>query len=266
MFATSLIIFLQCFRMSFVAILIMNIFEENKNSTTYIITGMMMGIIGSSFIAFITKSLFISFGGIGDEILNSTLLFCMIISIIMALLVSSNNQNIQNKEVDNKHNFIQNNILLFLIFFITLYAIFIIIVKIYAISSTLLVSDNIYVQGLIIGIILNFIVSYFMHILFKNYLKTIKIYKILLMLICSGFAAQIVGMLSGASIITLLSQNLWDSSQIFSDKMFFGHMLYIIAGYISKPTILQFIIYISTFIIIQIMIITKSSFRLHNNK
>lgn len=69
----------------------------------------------------------------------------------------------------------------------------------------------------------------------------------LITFLAAGLAAQCVGFLQQAWIVTALAEPLWNSSAILSDKSVFGRVLHTLIGYTDQPTGMQLIAYLATF-------------------
>jgi high-affinity iron transporter len=65
-------------------------------------------------------------------------------------------------------------------------------------------------------------------------------------LLAAGLAAQCVGFLQQAWIVTALSQTAWDTSAILPDSSLFGRVLHTLIGYSDQPTVLQVVVYVAT--------------------
>lgn len=65
-------------------------------------------------------------------------------------------------------------------------------------------------------------------------------------LLVAGLAAQSIGFLQQAWIVTALSETLWDTSAILPDSSVFGRVLHTLIGYTDQPTQLQVIVYVAT--------------------
>ena len=68
----------------------------------------------------------------------------------------------------------------------------------------------------------------------------------LIALLAAGLAAQAVGFLEQADIVTALSTQLWDSSYILSDTSILGKVLHTLIGYNDHPSAMQGLIYLAT--------------------
>jgi len=68
----------------------------------------------------------------------------------------------------------------------------------------------------------------------------------LITLIAAGLAAQAVFYLNAAGVLTLWSNQLWDTSGILSQTSIFGLLLHTLVGYIDRPTAMQLVAYAAT--------------------
>jgi high-affinity iron transporter len=69
---------------------------------------------------------------------------------------------------------------------------------------------------------------------------------VLIALLAAGLAAQAVGFLEQADIVTALSSQLWDSSHILSDTSLLGKVLHTLIGYNDHPSAMQGVTYLAT--------------------
>jgi high-affinity iron transporter len=72
----------------------------------------------------------------------------------------------------------------------------------------------------------------------------------LITLLAAGLAAQCVGFLQQAGVITALSDTLWDSSSLLSDKSIPGRVLHTLVGYADQPSGLQVVAWLVTLVAI----------------
>ena len=72
----------------------------------------------------------------------------------------------------------------------------------------------------------------------------------LITLLAAGLAAQCVGFLQQAGAITALSDTLWDSSWLLSDKSIPGRVLHTLVGYADQPSGMQLVAWFVTLVAI----------------
>jgi high-affinity iron transporter len=68
----------------------------------------------------------------------------------------------------------------------------------------------------------------------------------LITLLAAGLAAQAAGFLQQAGMITALSDTMWDTSWLLSDKSIPGRVLHTLIGYADQPSQLQVVVYVLT--------------------
>lgn len=72
----------------------------------------------------------------------------------------------------------------------------------------------------------------------------------LITLLAAGLAAQCVGFLQQAWIVTALSQTVWDTSAILPDSSVLGRVLHTLVGYTDQPSAMQVVVYVATLAVI----------------
>jgi high-affinity iron transporter len=76
--------------------------------------------------------------------------------------------------------------------------------------------------------------------------KLFSVTTTLITLLAAGLAAQAAGFLQQAGIINALSDTMWDTSWILSDKSIPGRVLHTLIGYADQPSQLQVLVYVVT--------------------
>ncbi|MBV9569271.1 MAG: FTR1 family protein [Hyphomicrobiales bacterium] len=69
---------------------------------------------------------------------------------------------------------------------------------------------------------------------------------VLIALLAAGLASQAVGFLEQADVVTMLPDQLWDSSNILSDTSILGRVLHTLIGYSDHPSAMEALIYVAT--------------------
>ncbi len=69
---------------------------------------------------------------------------------------------------------------------------------------------------------------------------------ILIALLAAGMAAQAVQYLDAAGVVTVLGENVWDTSDWLSQDSIAGRILHTLIGYSERPSVLQVIAYVAT--------------------
>jgi high-affinity iron transporter len=68
---------------------------------------------------------------------------------------------------------------------------------------------------------------------------------LLIALLAAGMAAQAIGFLEQADMVTALGTVLWDSSGVLSDSSLLGKVLHTLIGYNDRPTEMQVAVYVA---------------------
>ncbi len=271
MFKIALVVFRECLEIALLLGIILAVTKHIEKSRIYIIAGSMLGIVLAALFAFFASTIAISFSGMGDELFNAAIILLTVILITWTIVWMQGygtrikqNFNDLSKKI---HKGDSSRIMLVLIVAATILREGMeIIILVYSISSVEVIDGNSYLLGLIIGMISGFllgIIIYFGLIKLTKQQYIFRVSSILLMLIASGFAAEAAGILTSSGIVMVLSDQLWDSSWLISDRSIYGKCLNIIIGYIARPNGLQVLFYISTIILINLLIQIKTW---HSNK
>jgi len=69
---------------------------------------------------------------------------------------------------------------------------------------------------------------------------------LLVTLLAGGLAAQCVGFLQQAGLVTAMSQTVWDTSSILPDNSLLGRVLHTLIGYSDQPSAMQLVVYLAT--------------------
>jgi high-affinity iron transporter len=68
---------------------------------------------------------------------------------------------------------------------------------------------------------------------------------VMIAFLAAGMAAQAVGFLEQANVVTALGNIVWDSSWILTEKSLAGRALHTLIGYSDQPTVLQLVVYLA---------------------
>jgi FTR1 family protein len=78
----------------------------------------------------------------------------------------------------------------------------------------------------------------------------------MLILLAAGMVSQAIGFLSAAGYVPELVSPLWDTSKIMAEHSFVGTIFHTLIGYTDRPSAMQMICYISTIIVIALILKT----------
>ncbi|UCM92570.1 MULTISPECIES: FTR1 family iron permease [unclassified Candidatus Tisiphia] len=265
MFKIALVVFRECLEIALLLGVILAVTKQLEKSRIYIIAGVMLGTVSAALFAFFTRSITVAFSGLGDEIFNSGIILLTVALIGWTIVWMQGygikiKQNLNDLSVKISSGDSSYIMLVLIVAATILREGMEIIILVYSISSVEIIDSNSYLLGLIIGIVSGLtlgVIIYLGLIKIVNQQYIFRISSILLMLVASGFAAEAAGILSSSGIITILSDQLWDSSWLISDRSIYGKFLKMITGYIARPNGLQVVFYVCTLGLINILIQIK---------
>jgi len=105
---------------------------------------------------------------------------------------------------------------------------------------------NVFVGGLL-GLLGGVLVAYltFRGLITIPMRYLFRVTTLLISFIAAGMAAQAVGFLDQADIVTALDRTVWDTSWILADNSWLGRVAHTLLGYTDQPTELQLIVYVA---------------------
>jgi high-affinity iron transporter len=83
----------------------------------------------------------------------------------------------------------------------------------------------------------------------------------LILLLASGLAAQAAGFLNQVGFLPALGNGVWNTSSILSQDSLVGQLLHILVGYIARPSGIEVVFYVGTFLTILLLMRTYGSKR-----
>ena len=78
----------------------------------------------------------------------------------------------------------------------------------------------------------------------------------LILLLASGLAAQAAGFLNQVGLLPALGNRVWNTSNILSQDSLIGQLLHILVGYIARPSGIEVVFYVGTFLSILLLMRT----------
>lgn len=263
MFKIALVVFRECLEIAILLGIILAITKRVEKSRIYIITGIMIGTILVAFFSFFTRPISLSLGGMGDEVFSSFVILLTIGLISWTIIWIQWYEEMSKQNPGDLSNKISCNnasytMIVSIVASVVLQEGIAMAILVYSISSVEIINSNSYILGVIIGMasgLMFGIVIYLGLIKLSNRQYVIlRISSILLMLIAAGFAAEAAGIMTSCGIITVMTDRVWDSSWLITDRSVLGRLLNMTTGYIAKPNELQVIFYVCTIFIINLLI------------
>ncbi len=252
MFSIALVLFREVFEIALIVTILMAATKTLKHRTPWIIIGIAWGIVGSAIIAFFADAISNAAEGLGQEILNASIL------LIAAVLIGWTTiwMNRHGKTISQEFKQIGQQVaqgrkpmytLAFVIALATLREGAEIVMFTY---SAFLTGTKVWdlvmggMLGLCAGISIGVVLYYG---LMKIPTKKIFTYTSwLLIFLVAGMLVQALGYLTAAGVVPEIIPMVWDSSRIISSGSVVGKILHVLVGYTERPTGIQVIVYILT--------------------
>lgn len=251
MLKISIIVFREILEIALIISILVVATKGLKGRNKWILSGIGAGIFGSILLAFLTDGISSLFDGIGQEIFNASILLISSSMIAWTVIwmtkygktISANLKQLGNSVSNGEAS----------MFALTTIVAFTVLregAEIVLFSYGSFVSgDNIYdlIIGAIIGLSSGLIVGFSLYfglikVLGKHFFS---ITSWLLIFLAAGMVSGAIGFLSHAGIVPEVIYPLWDSSAIISDQGLTGKVLHALFGYISKPSLVQLIGYLT---------------------
>ena len=218
--------------------------KNMKNFTSLIISGVLLGILGSIAIALTIDYISELVSGMGQEIFNAALMFITAAFIFSMLIYTSKHaKNIKQDIIKQQGSF-------YGLLFIIAFTIFREGSEIVLLTHSYLIinqSVSSVITALLIGIFSGSLVGVAIYY-GMNKISVAKMFSVinwLLVFVIAGLIVQGVNFLIAADMISSFTNIVWDSSSIISEQSFIGMILSNLFGYVSTPTLIEVISYIS---------------------
>ncbi len=227
-----------------------------KNRSLWINAGLVIGVIGSIIIATLTDKISEAFHGVGQEIFNAIILLFAALMIGYTVIWMKQHSKAMSKTLKHLGKSVIDGEK-------SLYAL-LIIVSLSVLregAEIVLFTYSYYSSGtpiheLIIGSSMGFAVGlvvglgFYFGILRKLGTHLFQVTTPILVFLSAGLVAKSLGYLSSAGVISEIKTQMWDTSFLISENSIVGNVLNILFGYISRPSGIQLIGYLSTIIIL----------------
>jgi high-affinity iron transporter len=250
MFQIAIVVFREILEVSLIVGILVAATKNIPNRTKWIVSGGVLGLLGSLTLAFFTDKISDSLDGMGQEFFNGLILLSASIMISWTVLWMQKHARSLSGELKKLGNSIREGgkplyALLLVVFFSVLregaeivlftYSSFISGVSLGEISSGLLVGT---ICGSAVGVAL------YLGIIKASGKYFFIVTTWILVFLASGITASGVGFWINAEILQSLGNQVWDTSSIISQVSFVGKFLHIFLGYIDRPAGMQVLAYL----------------------
>ncbi|MDX2050240.1 MAG: FTR1 family protein [Rickettsiaceae bacterium] len=248
----AIVVFREFLEISILIGLFCSVGKTIKDFRFILASGMLLGVFGSSLVAFFTGAISNSLDGIGQEVFDAIIIFSTSVIIAITVIwmkqqsrhISEKAQNIAEQYDSSFYAKIMFIILIASSIFREGVEIVLILHSFYHVSD----DPMNYLIGFSLGALLGVAVGVVIYLgLFSISAKYVfAISSFLMTFIAAGLASESAKIISSVGLISKFQDVLWDTSGIISDYGIIGKFLKIMIGYSSRPKEIEFLVYIVT--------------------
>jgi len=252
MFSIAVIVFREVLEISLILGVLLAATRGLPNRAPWVWLGLLLGMAGAGMVAFFADAISQAAEGMGQEMMNATILFIAAILIGWTIVWMNRNareltQHFKKIGVDVIKGIKPKYTLTIVVALSVLREGSEVVMFIYSALVTggktyLLITGSL--LGTCMGMMAGVVIYYgLMKIPIK---KVLIVTSWLLMLLVAGMVAQAFGYLSAVGKIPDLIPVVWDTSRIISDGSLLGKIMHILVGYTDRPSGIQLLVYFLT--------------------
>ena len=252
MFAALIIVFREVVEAGLVVGVVLAVTQSVPNRLGYVFGGIAAGVTGAGIVALFTGFIAEALAGTGQEVLNASVLAIAVIMLTWHNVWMARHGREMTQELsDFGQQVSRGSKSLMALAIVVAVAVLRegseIVLFLYGVlvsaGTTVL---NVFVGGLL-GLIGGALVAYltFRGLITIPMRYLFRVTTLLISFIAAGMAAQAVGFLDQADILTTLDRTVWDTSWLLADDSWLGRIAHTLLGYTDQPTQLQLIVYVA---------------------
>lgn len=252
MFSIALIVFREVFEISLIVSILMVATKGLPKRTQWVGIGILLGIAGAILIAFFADFISQAAAGMGQEMLNATILL-IAASLIgwTTLWMTRNGRHLTQEFKQIGQEVIQGRKPVYTLAVVVALSVLREGTEIVMFTySAFVTGGKVYqlIGGGLLGACAGIAVGI---ILYYGLMKvpTKKIFQVtswMLIFLVAGMVAQAFGYLSMAGRVPEIIPTVWDTSGIVSDGSFLGKIMHVLVGYTDRPSGVQLLVYLLT--------------------
>ncbi len=252
MFSIALIVFREVFEISLIVSILMAATKGLSKRTQWVGVGILSGIAGAILIAFFADAISQAAQGMGQEMLNATILLIAAILIGWTTIwMTRNGRQLTQEFKQIGQEVIQGHKPMYTLAIVVALSVLREGAEIVMFTySAFMTGGKAYqlVGGGLLGACAGVVVGM---ILYYGLMKvpTRQIFQVtswMLIFLVAGMVAQAVGYLTAAGAVPEIIPTVWDTSGIVSDGSFLGRMMHVLVGYTDRPSGIQLLVYFLT--------------------
>ena len=267
MLATSVIMFREVLEAALIIAIVLGASRGIAGRGRWVGGGIALGLLGASIVATLASVASSAFSGDGQSILNAIILLGAVAMLTWHNVWMSSHGRKHSSEVTAVSSSVQSGhrplvALLVITFAAVMREGSEAVLFLWAIATSGEQSLNMFMGGLggvIAGITVGLLLYFgLLRIPIRHFFS---ITSWLILLLSAGLAAQAAGFLNQAGLLPSLGNGVWNTSNILSQTSLVGQLLHILVGYIARPSGIQVVFYIGTFLIMLTLMHTCGSNR-----
>lgn len=252
MFSIAIIVFREILEISLILGVLLAATKGLPNRAPWVWVGLLLGIAGAGIVAFFADAISQAAEGMGQEMMNASILF--IAAILIGWTVVWMNKN--GREMTQHFKEIGKAVIKgqkpkYMLTVVVALSVLREGSEIVMFIYSAVVTGNkipLLIIGSILGTCMGIIagVGIYFGLMKIPLKKVLTVTSWLLMLLVAGMVAQAFGYLSAAGKVPDLIPMVWDTSQIISEGSLLGKVMHILVGYTDRPSGIQLLAYLLT--------------------
>jgi len=267
MLATAVIMFREVLEASLIIAIVLGASRGIAGRGKWVAGGIGLGLLGASIVAIMANVASSVFSGDGQAILNAVILLSAVLMLTWHNVWMSAHGRQISSEVTAVGSDVQSGQRpMTALLVITMVAVMRegseAVLFLWAIATSGEQSLNMVLGGLggvVVGILVGMLL--YLGLLRIPTRHFFSITSWLILLLAAGLSAQAAGFLNQAGLLPSLGNGVWNTSNILSQDSLVGQLLHILVGYIARPSGIEVVFYIATFLTILILMRTFGSKR-----
>ncbi|OIR16299.1 ferrous iron permease EfeU [mine drainage metagenome] len=259
MLATAIIMFREVLEAALIIAIVLGASRGIRGRGRWVAGGVALGLLGASIVAILANVASSEFSGNGQAILNAAILLSAVAMLTWHNVWMSSNARQFSTDIKEVGSAVQSGQRpLAALMVITLVAVMRegseAVLFLWAIATSGEQSLNMAMGGLggvVAGVMAGLLL--YLGLLRIPVRHFFSITSWLILLLAAGLAAQAAAFLNQVGLLPALGNGLWNTSNILSQTSLLGQLLHILVGYIARPSGIEVVFYVGTFLTILIL-------------
>jgi high-affinity iron transporter len=256
MFSTAILVFREVLEASLIIGLVAVATREISSRFKWISVGILGGILGAVAIAMMADVISAAAAGLGQELMNALILFAAVIMLGWHNIwmkkhgaeLASHAKNVSHAVSEGRQPMYALTVLVGLAVLREGAEVVLFLYSMFASGTS---ASQIMTGSMVgVGVGAAFGAALYFGLLRIPTRYLFRVTSILLLMLSAGLAAQAAGFLVQANIISVMTNTVWDTSWLVSQRSVLGNILHALIGYIANPMGIQLVFYVFTISII----------------